>query len=93
MMNEKVIVDLRYLHEVVKNLLSDEEVLQGFMEYYFAQSRTLHDLRSDLIYRLDKVSFCYTSEQYIAAYDNVKRVLTEYLKKEFNMFESFINLD
>lgn len=92
-MSKKRVVDLRFLHEIVNDQLSDQEILQGFMEYYFAQSRDLHDLKSDLIYRLDKVSFCYTPEQYMKAYDNVKRVIKEYLKTQFNIFESFIKLD
>lgn len=91
-MNKKI-VDLRYLHELCKNELNDDEILQGYMEFYIAQSRDLHDLKSDLIYRLDKVSFCYTSDQYKAAYDNVKRVLKLYLKNQFNIHESFIKLD
>lgn len=89
----KLIVDLRYLHEICSNQLNDEQILQGFIEYYIAQSRSLHDLKSDLVYRLDKVSFCYSTEQYLAAYENVKRVFKEYLKSKFNICETFIQLD
>lgn len=89
----KKTVDLRYLHEITRDQLNDEQILQGFMEYYIAQSRDMHDLKSDLIYRLDKASFCYSTDQYLAAYENVKRVFTEYLKSQFNIFDSFIKLD
>lgn len=91
-MNKKT-VDLRYLHEITSNELNDEQILQGFIQYYIAQSRNLNDLKSDLIYRLDKVCFCYSTEQYLAAFENVKRVFTEYLKNQFNIYDSFIRLD
>lgn len=89
----KKIVDLRYLHEITSNQLNDEQILQGFIEYYIAQSRNLNDLKNDLVYRLDKTSFCYSTEQYLAAYENVKRVFEEYLKSQFHIFDSFIRLD
>lgn len=89
----KLIVDLRYLHEICSNQLNDDEVLQGYMKYYVAQSRDLHDLRNDLVYRLDKVSFHYSTDQYLTAYENVKRVFIQYLKCQFNVSETFIQID
>lgn len=91
---EKIIVDLRFLIELVEEQLTDQEILAGFMQYYFAQSRTLSDLRRDFIFRIDKMTFGrYESNQYKVAIENVRRVLKEYLKLEFNVVESMIKLD
>lgn len=93
-MEEKIIVDLKFLIELVEEQLTDQEILAGFMQYYFAQSRTLYDLKDDLIFRVDKMTFGhYDSNQYKLALSNVERVLKEFLKEKFNVAESMIKLD
>jgi len=93
-MKEKIIVNMKYLIGLVENQLDDQEILKGYMLYYFAQARTLFNLKDDLIFRLDKMIFGkYEAEQYRAAIENVRRVLKDFLKEKFNVSESMIKLD
>lgn len=91
----KVIVNMVYIEALLNNELNDFEVIRGYMHYYVAQGRCLHDLHSDLVYQYKKAYLGMKDlgvNQIQDVLIKVKKLVKTHLVNQYGIPMSFITL-
>lgn len=91
----KVIVNMVYIEALLNNELNDFEVIRGYMHYYVAQGRCLHDLHSDLVYQYKKAYLGIKDLEVNQIQDvliKVKKLVKTHLVNQYGIPMDFITL-
>lgn len=91
----KVIVNMVYIEALLNDELNDFEVIRGYMHYYVAQGRCLHDLHSDLVYQYKKAYLGIKDLEVNQIQDvliKVKKLVKTHLVNQYGIPMDFITL-
>lgn len=85
-------INVDYLMKLAYDDLSDDQILRGYMEFYFCQGRNIGDLFHDYmrLRRPKYVNICYemmliTPEQIRTSIKRVRKVIDVFLDKQFDL--------